>query len=70
MKKIFFQKEKYTNDDSGSNNLKLKEEMIKKDTKINDLENKVKSMESEMESSKEEVRSCTQKIKNGADRTF
>ena len=51
----FLLTEKHTNDDSESDNLKLKEELVKKDTKVIDLEKKLKYIEAEIDSYKEEV---------------
>jgi len=47
--------EKYTDDDSDANNSRFKEELIQKNSKINELDCLVKSLEAQLDSSKEEV---------------
>jgi len=49
-------KEKYTDDDSERENARQSEEIIRKNAKINELEQRVKSYEVELENQKEEVK--------------
>ncbi len=48
-------KEKYTNDDTDRENAKQSDEIIKKNAKINELEQRIKTYEIDMENQREEV---------------